>query len=155
MLSTGKLRGFPGIVPPFQKNPKYLSPLPRNLISLYCLDCHPEYLVTPRWHVCQPCGKASRESHRSLCQLDGKPDTAATAQEESGRACLHSRRGLLVCADSRGTPRSMSALERKPQVPASAPDEDLGPSTDWRGIPRGPSQLTWKLAFPEATRAGP
>ena len=34
------------------------------------------------------------ESHRFLYQRNGKTDTAATAREESGRACLHSRRGL-------------------------------------------------------------
>ena len=53
----------------------------------------------------------------------------------------------------------MSALERKPEVPASNQDEDLGFCTDWRGIRRGiwrgTSQLTWRLDFPEATRAGP
>ena len=52
-------------------------------------------------------------------------------------------------------PRFMSALERKPEAPDSAPDKDLGPGTDWRGIARGPSQLAWRLDFPEATRAGP
>ena len=31
--------------------------------------------------VGKPCGKASRESHRSLDLLDGKRDTAATARE--------------------------------------------------------------------------
>ena len=54
-----------------------------------------------------------------------------------------------------GPPRSMSALEMNLQVPASTPQEILGPSTDWRGIPRGPTQIAWRLAFPEATRAGP
>ena len=49
----------------------------------------------------------------------------------------------------------MSALERNTHVPALAQDEDLGPNTDWRGIPRGPSQLSRGLAFPEATRVGP
>ena len=44
----------------------------------------------------------------------------------------------------------MSALERNPEVPASNPDEDIGPDTDWRGIPRGPTQLSWRLEFPEA-----
>ena len=44
--------------------------------------------------VGKPKGKASRESHRSLDPGDGKPDTAATAQEERARACPHSRRGL-------------------------------------------------------------
>ena len=38
-----------------------------------------------------------------------------------------------------------------PAVPTSAPDEDLRPGTNWRGIPRGHSQLTWRLDFPEAT----
>ena len=42
----------------------------------------------------KPRGKASRESHRSLDPRDGKRDTASTAQEESARACPHSRRGL-------------------------------------------------------------
>ena len=38
-------------------------------------------------------GKASRESHRSLYPREGKRDTAATAREESSRACpLSSRR---------------------------------------------------------------
>ena len=49
----------------------------------------------------------------------------------------------------------MSVMERKPEVLTSAPDEDLGPGTDWREIPRGPSQLAWRLDFPEATQVGP
>ena len=44
--------------------------------------------------VGKPRGKASRESHRSLDPREGKSDTAATAREESARACPHSRRGL-------------------------------------------------------------
>ena len=52
--------------------------------------------VTALWEslVEKPRGKASRESHRSLDTGDGKRDTAATALEESARACPHSRRGL-------------------------------------------------------------
>ena len=42
----------------------------------------------------KPPGKASRESHRSLDAREGKRDTAATAREESTRACPHSREGL-------------------------------------------------------------
>ena len=49
----------------------------------------------------------------------------------------------------------MSALERNPEVLASSPDEDRGHSSDWRGIPRVPSQLTWRLDYPEATQAVP
>ena len=44
--------------------------------------------------VGKPRGKASRESHRSVDPREGKGDTAATAREESARACPHSRRGL-------------------------------------------------------------
>ena len=35
-------------------------------------------------------------------------------------------------------PRSMSALERNPQVPAPNPHKVLGPGIDGRGILRGP-----------------
>ena len=44
--------------------------------------------------VGKPRGKVSRESHRSLDPREGKRDTAATAREESARACPHTRRGL-------------------------------------------------------------
>ena len=94
---------------------------------------------TTMWEslVGKPRVKASRESHRSLDPREGKRDTAATAGEESARACPHSRRGLTPWGDSRSTPRSMSALERNPQVPAPTPHKVLGPSIDGGGIPRG------------------
>ena len=44
--------------------------------------------------VGKPHGKSSRESHRSLDPRPGTRDTAATAREESARACHHWRRGL-------------------------------------------------------------
>jgi len=44
--------------------------------------------------VGKPRGKALREIHRSLDPLDRKNQTAATAREESARACPHSRRVL-------------------------------------------------------------
>ena len=44
--------------------------------------------------VGKPRGRASRKIHRSLDPREGKRDTAATAREESTRACPHSRRGL-------------------------------------------------------------
>ena len=88
--------------------------------------------------VGKPLGKASRESHRSVDPREGKGDTAATAREESARACPHSSRGLTAMGDARSTPRYMSALERNPQVPAPTPHKILGPGIDGRGIPRGP-----------------
>ena len=52
----------PRVVPPFPESPRYLSPFQGNLFSLHCLDVQDEDRLTPRWHVGQPCGKASRES---------------------------------------------------------------------------------------------
>ena len=48
-------------MPPFPVSPRYLSPFQRNLFSLHCLDFQAEDRLTPRWHVGQPCGKASFE----------------------------------------------------------------------------------------------
>ena len=45
---------------------------------------------------------------------------------------------LLPRGDSRSTPRSMSALERNPQVPPPTPHKVLGPGIEGRGIPSGP-----------------
>ena len=88
--------------------------------------------------VGKPRGKASRESHRSLDPRQGKRDTAATDQEEIARECPNSRRGLTPLWRIQKYPKSMSALERNPQVPAPAPHKILGLCIDGRGIPRGP-----------------
>ena len=61
----------------------------------------------------------------------------------------------LPAGDYRSTPRSMSALERNPQVPAPTPHKVLGPGIDGEESREAPEQLAWGLAFPEATRAGP
>ena len=104
-------------------------------------------------------GKASRESHRSLDPLEGTRDTAATAGDESARACPHSRRGL--------TP--LGRLQKYPKIHVSTVEESSGSGIDstqghrpqhrrerkpeWP--PRAPEQLAWGRAFLEATRAGP
>ena len=41
------------------RDPRFLSPFQGNLFSLHCLDFQAEDPLTPRWHVGQPCGKAS------------------------------------------------------------------------------------------------
>ena len=56
----------------FPESPRCLSPFQGNLFSLHCLDFQDEVRLTPRWHVGQPCGKASLES------LVGKPRGKAT-----------------------------------------------------------------------------
>ena len=50
------------VVPPFPESPRCLSPFQGILFSLHCLDFQAEDLLTPRWHVGQPCGKYSWES---------------------------------------------------------------------------------------------
>ena len=73
----------------------------------------------------KPRGKASRESHRSLDPSEGKRETAATAREKIARAGPPSRRGMTPLGRLRITPRSMSALERNPQVLAPTPHKVL------------------------------
>ena len=108
------------VLPPFPESSRCLSPFQGNLFSLHCVDFQGEYRLTPRWHVGQPCGKASRESHRSLDPREGKRDTVATAQEEIARACPHSRRGL--------TP--LGRLQKYPKIHVSTGEESSGSGTD-------------------------
>ena len=146
------------VVPPFAESPRCLSPFQGNLFSLHGLDFQGEdrHRHTPRWHVGQPCGKASWESHRCLDPSEGKCDIAATAREESVHACTHSRRGL--------TP--LGILQKYPKIHVSNGEESSGSGTDStqglrprhrreRNPERPPSILAWELAFPEATRGGP
>ena len=120
-------------MPPFPESPRCLSPFQGNLFSLHCLDFQAEDRLTPRWHVGQPCGKASweslvgkplgkasRESHRFVYPCEGKRDTAATAREESARACPHSRRGL--------TP--LGRLQKYHKIHVSTGEESSGSGTD-------------------------
>ena len=55
------------VVSPIPESRRCLSPFQGNLFSLHCLDFQAEDRLTPRWHVGQPCGKASWEN------LVGKP----------------------------------------------------------------------------------
>ena len=51
-----------------------------------------------------------------------------TPREEIGVPSLHTRQGLTPLLKLHRNPRSMSALERNPEVPASTPDEVVCPS---------------------------
>ena len=51
----------------FPESTRCLSPFQANLFSLHCLDFQAEDRLTPRWHMGQPCRKASWE------RLLGKP----------------------------------------------------------------------------------
>ena len=70
--------------------------------------------------VGKPRGKALRESHRCLDPRVGKRDTAATAREESARACPHSRRGL--------TP--LGRLQKYSKIHVSTGAKSSGSGTD-------------------------
>ena len=111
-------------MPPFPETPRCLSPFQGNLFSLHCLDFHAEERLTLRWHVVQTCGKprgkALRDSHRSLDPREGKRESAASAREESSRACPHSRRGL--------TP--LGRLQKYPKIHVSTGEESSGSGTD-------------------------
>ena len=108
------------VVPPLPESPRCLRPFQGILFSRHCLDFQAEDRLTPRWHVGQPCGKASRESHRSLDPREGKRDTAATARKESARACPHSRRGM--------TP--LGRLQTYTKINVSTGEESSGSGTD-------------------------
>ena len=109
--------------------------------------------------VGKPLWKASWESLEGMPQI--RFSTGRVALQccySSGGKCTcmpHSRRGLTPLGRLQNTPRSMSALERNPQVLAPTPHKVLGPGIDVRGIPRGPRATRMGLAFPEATRAVP
>ena len=90
------------VVPPFPESPRYLSPFQGNLFPLHCLDFQAEDRLTPRWHVGQPCGKASRES------LVGKPQGKATDP------LIHAK----------GSVTLLLQLGRKAHVHAPTRDED-------------------------------
>ena len=88
--------------------------------------------------VGKPRGKAPRESHRCLDPREGKRDTAATAREESARACLHSRRALTPLGRLQKYPK----IHVWPGEVSSGSDtdstKDLGPGIYGSGIPRVP-----------------
>ena len=108
-------------MPSFPESPRYLSPFQGNLFSLHCLDFQAEDRLTPRWHVGQPCGKASRESHRSLDPREVKHDAAATAREEIARACPHSKCRMTF----------LGRLQKYPKIHVSTGEESSGSGTDY------------------------
>ena len=89
-------------MPPFPESPRCLRPFQGNLFSLYRLDFQAEDRLTRRWHVGQPCGKASWES------LVGKPRGKATDP------LIHTK----------GTVTLLLQLGRKAHIQAHTRDED-------------------------------
>ena len=86
----------------FPESPSCLSPFQGNLFSLHCLDFQAKDRLKPRWHVGQPCGKASWES------LLGRPRGKATD------SLIHGK----------GSATLLLELGRKAHVHAPTRDED-------------------------------
>ena len=124
--------------------PQMSQSIPGKPVSLHCLDFQDEDPLTPRWHLAQPLGKSSRESHRSLDPCEEKRDTAATAQEESAPACPHSRRGL--------TP--LGRLQKYPKIHVSTGEESSGSGTDSTQGLRPRHRRERNPERPRATRMG-
>ena len=82
--------------------PQIFQSIPGKLFSLHCLEFQAEDRLAPRWHVGQPCGKASWES------LVGKPRGKATD------ALIHAK----------GSVTLLLQLGRKAHVHAPTRDED-------------------------------
>ena len=123
-LSTGKTRGTPVSCHHSQSPPDVSVHSRGTGFPCTALTFKPRI---ESHHVCtwdspvgKPRGKASRESHRSLEPRDGKRDTAATALEESARACPHSRRGL--------TP--LGRLHKYPKIHFSTAEESSASGPD-------------------------
>ena len=123
-LSKGKARGTPGSCH-HSWSPPDVSVHSREI----CFPCtasnfkqridshHDGTWESP---VGKPCGKASRERHRSLDPREGKRDTAATAGEESARACPHSKRGLTA----------LGRLQKYPKIHVCTGEESSGSGTE-------------------------
>ena len=97
-----------------------LSPFQGNLFSLHCLDFQAKDRLTPRWHVGQPCGKASRES------LEGNPQMPVSRRREA-QHCFYSWGGKSTC---------MPPLETRTDCPGKTPEIPQDPCQHWRGILR-------------------
>ena len=116
------------VVPAFPESPRCLSPFQGNLFSLHCLHFQAEGRLTPRWHVGQPCWKASWES------FEGKPLGKATDPliHATGSATL------LLQLGSKGTcmppletrTDSPGETQKYPKIHVSTGEEFSGPGTD-------------------------
>ena len=100
-LSTGKARGTP-VSCHHSQSPQMSQSIQWKPVFPACIDFQAEDRLTPRWHVGQPCGKASWES------LVGKPRGKATDP----------------LIQAKGSVTLLLQLERKAQVQAPTRDED-------------------------------
>ena len=112
------------VVPPFPESPRYLSPFQGNLFSLHSLDFQAEdrHRHTPRWHVGQPCGKASWES------LVGKPRGKATDP------LIHAKGSVALLLQLGRKEHVHPPLETRTDSTGETPEVPQDPCQHWRGI---------------------
>ena len=112
------------VVPPFPESPRCLSPFQGNLFSLHCLDFQAEDRLTLRWHVEQPCGKASWES------LVGKPRGKAT------HALIHAKGSMTPLLQLWRKVHGIPPLETRTDSAGETPEVPQDPCQHWGGILR-------------------
>ena len=110
--------------PPFPESPRCISPFQGNLFSLHCLDFQAEDRITPRWHVGQPCGKASWE------RLLGKPRGKDTD------SLIHGKGSVTLLIQLGGKHTCMPPLKTRTDSPGAIPEVPQDPCQHWRGILR-------------------
>ena len=112
------------VVPPFPESPRCLSPFQGSLFSLHCLDFQAEDQLTPRWHVGQPCGKASWES------LVGK------TQGKAADTMIHSKGSVTLLLQLGRKAHVHAPLGTRTDSPGETPEVPQDPCQHWRGILR-------------------
>lgn len=125
------------------KRPENVKVHSRGTSCFCAFDCHGDHRlhftvahVTSLW-------ESLEESHEPVSQLRRKPDTACSLR---GPVDVHHLlRQYKHPVETPEVPKIMSALEKYPQLPASAPDEDLGPTTRLERNCERPLQLAWRL----------
>ena len=122
-------------MPPLPESPRCLSPFQGTWFPCTASTFKPRIdshhggtwdspVAKPRG---KPRGKESWESHRSLDPLHGKHDTAATAREESARACHHTRRGLTPLGRLQKYPKKHVSTEEESSDSGTDATQDLRP----------------------------
>ena len=112
------------VMPPFPESPRCLSPFQGNLLSLHCLDFQAEYRLTPRWHVGQPCGKASWE------RLVGKP------RGKAPDPLIHKKESVTLLLQLGKKAHVHAPPETRTDSPGETPEVPQDPCQHWREMLR-------------------
>ena len=158
-LSTGKARGTPASCHHSMSPPDgsvhsrgTCFPCTASTFTRRITSNHGVKLDSP---VGNPRGKVSREINRSLDPRDWKRDTAATALEESARACPLREEDILPWGDSRSSQDLCQHWRGILRFRSRIHTRSLAPALKGEESREAREQFAFGLSFPEATRAGP